>query len=200
VRIGHTVKKLGIILALALLTTVTIAPAVTWARVEARYELISGDAIFGNDLFRQSNEQTLFHQQTLNTADMESINIEFPVSSGGAGIGPLQAMGGLAADGVSSGGSVSANVLPFGPVDLAFPDISETVVQSYGESTTGFYTANFLSIPVINNGGAPVIAGLYPANVPVSSSLSLAGSSMPFPEMVNIIPGYDETNYLSKSA
>jgi hypothetical protein len=171
-------------------------PAVSWARTEARYELISGYAIFGNDLGATTCKQTLFHQQTLNTADLESVNIDFPATVDGANIGPLQAMGNSTIGGIAAAGSASANVLPFGPVDLAFPDISETVSQSYGESITGFYTATFLSIPPINNGGAPVIAGAFASGAPLDMPSSLVGSNMMFPEMENIIPGFDQTKSL----
>ena len=199
-RIWFSVKKISAILLLSLLITGAAVPGVSSARVEARYELISGDAIFGNDFGATTCKQTLFHQQTLDTSDLESISINFPPSADGTDIGPLQAMGSTAIGGITASGSATANVIPFGPVDLAFPDISETVSQSYSASSTGFYTASFLSIPPINPGSSPVTAGVLNSGSTMSAPTSLVGSSMMFPEMNNIIPGYDETKATSQSA
>lgn len=198
-RVVYTLKKLSAILLISLLVTILAVPAVTWARTEARYELISGNAIFGNDLGQVNSKQSLFHQQTLTAADNESMSISFPVSIGGIVAGPVQAGAGSAVGGVSSGAGATANVLPFGLVDLAFPSIDETIDQSYSASSTGFYTATFLGIPPINYGGAPVTSGIYASDTPVSTPASLIGSNMMFPEMSNIIPGYDQSKAASNS-
>lgn len=184
-RVANTLKRWSIILLISLLIVGVAMPSSSWARTEARYELRTGDAIFGNDLGSVNSRQTLFHQQTLNSLDQEALSIDFPpfakTPSSTTVLGPTAA-----------GGS-SADIVPFGPVDLALPSISETVNQSYSASSTGYYTASFLGIPPINYGGVPVASGIDMPASPVSPPASLIGSSMMFPEMNNIIPGYDRS-------
>src|SRR5208337_4405385 len=81
-----------------------------------------------------------------------------------------------------------------------FPSISQTVDQTYSASETGFYSATFLGIPPINYGGVPVSADIYASQASVNPPTSLIGSDMMFPEMNNIIPGYDRSNAESNSA
>src|SRR5208337_962341 len=87
-RIADKIKKSSMILLISLLITASIVPAVSFARTEARYELISGNAIFGNDLGAATSKQALFHQQTVSTTDFEALNIGFPVDIGNLSLGP----------------------------------------------------------------------------------------------------------------
>lgn len=181
--IEYLIKRWSIITLVSLLIIGLVVPGTSLSRTEARYELKSGDLIFGNDLGVASSTQTLFHQQALDTADVEAVNVDFPLFS-------ESPAGNTVAGPVIADGS-SANVLPFGLVDLAMPSISQSSFQSVDATNTGFYQANFLGIPPINNGAGPVLAGPEAGISPVGPPTSLIGSNMMFPEMTNIMPGYD---------
>lgn len=114
-----------------------------------------------------------FNQATLMTVDFEDINIDFPAYSDGmhlgasilgAGIGDAEsAPGGTAlgvgidgnapagaataindASSLGAGVKATANVVPFGLVNLAFPDIDQTVFQSIQYQRTYFFTDFFV--------------------------------------------------------
>ncbi len=98
------------------------------------------------------------------TTSFDTINIDFPVFADGlhlgtstlnvgAGLGVDNALGigtdatgvGLAGNnglGLGVGEKLTDNVLPFGPVNLAFPDISQTAFDSYTYQRTYLYTDN----------------------------------------------------------
>lgn len=189
--IVYLLKKWSIITLVSLLIIGLVVPGSSLSRTEARYELRSGDVIFGNDLGNVNSRQTLFHQQTLDNTDVEAVDVDFPLFS-------ISPAGDMVAGPVVADGS-SANVIPFGLVDLAMPSISESSYQTYNATDTGFYTASFLGIPPINYGGSPVTSGIDMQISPVKAPSSLIGSSMMFPEMNNIIPGYDRSK-ASKSS
>ncbi len=69
-----------------------------------------------------------FNSTFLEQRDFEKLNIDFPLFTDSIAAGPLDT-------GVSTN-----NVLPFGPVDLAFPSISQVVDQSIKYSDTYFFT------------------------------------------------------------
>ncbi len=100
--------------------------------------------------------------------DFEAIDIDFPAyadglhlgaSTLGLGLGAASSEAGGIADAIGSDGgtlfgsayaageadatglglTATANVLPFGPVNLAFPDISQTVFQRAAFARTYFY-------------------------------------------------------------
>jgi hypothetical protein len=195
-RVEYTMKKSLTILLISVLVVVSAMPAVSWARNEARYELIAGDVTFGNDLGTASTTQNLFHQQTLQTIDLENLDIDFPISADDLGLGPT--LGSVEADGIALGAGSSANVLPFGPVNLAFPSIEQDVLQSCAATSTGFYSANTLGVPPANLGSYPVTTGPGAFLSPVLAPPSIAGPNMPFAEMTNIMPGYERQKAIIK--
>jgi len=69
-----------------------------------------------------------FNSTFLEQRDFEKLNIDFPLITDSIATGPLDA-------GISTN-----NVLPFGPVDLAFPSMSQVVDQSIKYSDTYFFT------------------------------------------------------------
>jgi hypothetical protein len=85
-----------------------------------------------------------FNSTYLKPRDLEKMDIDFPLSADipGANIalGPTNAGVGASVNGISPGASTTANVLPFGPVDLAFPNIRQTVDQSIDYQDTYFFT------------------------------------------------------------
>lgn len=69
----------------------------------------------------------------------EDLNIDFPVFNKIADLGPIT--GGAELNGAEVHGN--ANVLPFGPVDLAFPSIDQRVNDSIASQRTYFFTDTF---------------------------------------------------------
>lgn len=127
-----------------------------FARTEARYLMRAGDAYFGNDLYNSRSIQTLFHQQGLNVSDKENFDLKFPVFADGLQLGPTS---------LSAGDdSATANILPFGPVNLAFPSLHEDVTKTVSAAQTGFFTANYNYRPEIDYGNVP-LTHAYPFTV-----------------------------------
>jgi hypothetical protein len=89
---------------------------------------------FGFPVIVQSGTTSAFNQDTAFATDFETLDINFPPFVGDTVLGPL--VGTAAVDGVSVAGT--ANVLPFGPVNLAFPSISQTVEQTQEVTHTDF--------------------------------------------------------------
>jgi hypothetical protein len=146
------------------------------ARIEGRWALQSGDVIVGEDISIQHPMATIFHQQTLSAADLEHLDLSFPLFADGLNIGPAIA-----------GAGAKANVLPFGPVSLAFPSIHEDSLQSVNTSSTGFFTANWAYIADTatgNLGSEPL--GIYLGSGHPLKSPSMLGSEFLWPLMVPI--------------
>ncbi len=78
-----------------------------------------------------------FNSARAATRDFETINIDFPLLTESFTAGPAagQLESGEAALGVGS----TSNVLPFGPVSLAFPSIGQTMFQQTEYERTYFY-------------------------------------------------------------
>ena len=88
--------------------------------------------------FSNTNIQiTEFNQASLVDHDFETMDLKFPITADGIVAGPTAGL--FAADGVSLGSGASSNILPFGPVDLAFPSIDQTVFQSEAYQRTYFF-------------------------------------------------------------
>ena len=102
---------------------------------------------FGFPVIVQNGSTSAFNQDTANATDFEAININFPPSIDGLNLGATTLTGGLstgddsAAD-PSIGGAATFNVLPFGPVNLAFPDICQVVDQTQDVTHTDFAQTN----------------------------------------------------------
>jgi len=93
---------------------------------------------FGFPVIVQSGTTSAFNQDTAFASDFETLNIDFPVFTDCAELGAVA--GTAAVDGVALTGT--ANVLPFGPVNLAFPSISQTVEQTQEVTHTDFAQTN----------------------------------------------------------
>lgn len=193
-RVEYTLRKPLTILLISILVIVSAVPTISWARTEARYELIAGDVFFGNDIGQFTTKQSLFHQNTLQAEDIEHLNIDFPITADNLGLGPT--VGTAEFDGAALTGS--ANVLPFGPVNLAFPSVHQDAFQSMAATQTGFFTANTVGIPPANLGSYEVFSGPAMFTSPVSVPPSLTGSNLPYAEMTNIIPGYERQKAIIK--
>ena len=97
---------------------------------------------FGFPVIVQNGSTSAFNQNTANATDFEAININFPPSIDGLNLGATTLTGGLSTDGINAGGAATFNVLPFGPVDLAFPDITQVVDQCQSVTSTNFAQTN----------------------------------------------------------
>jgi hypothetical protein len=107
---------------------------------------------FGFPVIVQNGTTSAFNQDTATATDFETLDIDIPVFGDGFELGAVA--GPAAVDGVSIGGS--ANVLPFGPVNLAFPSISQTVEQTQTVTHTDFaQTSEFaeFAYPFVGVGG-----------------------------------------------
>ncbi len=89
---------------------------------------------FGFPVIVQSGTTSAFNQDTATATDFETLDINFPVFGDDFALGPV--VGPFSAEGVSVSGT--ANVLPFGPVNLAFPSISQEVTQVQEVTHTDF--------------------------------------------------------------
>ena len=99
---------------------------------------------FGFPVIVQNGTTSAFNQDTATATDFEDLAVNIPAFGpdfdiGGAAMG---ASGGLTADGLALGAGATVNALPFGPVDLAFPAISQTVDQTQAVTHTDFAQTN----------------------------------------------------------
>ncbi len=90
---------------------------------------------FGFPVIVQSGTTSAFNQDTAFAQDIEDLSIDFPVFGDGTVFGPTAGTIG-AVDPIALSGT--ANVLPFGPVNLAFPSISQEVTQVQEVTHTDF--------------------------------------------------------------
>ncbi len=88
---------------------------------------------FGFPVIVQSGTTSAFNQDVAEATDFETLDIDFPIFTDDVELGSSTGITGL------DGASVkTANVLPFGPVNLAFPSISQDVVQTQNVTHTDF--------------------------------------------------------------
>ncbi len=78
-----------------------------------------------------------FNSARAATQDFETLDIDFPLFAGGIAAGPTA--GALESDEASIGAGSTSNVLPFGPVSLAFPSIEQTAFKHAEYERTYFY-------------------------------------------------------------
>lgn len=146
------IRYFGIVAVLAMVCVVFALPATA--------NLVP--TTFGFPVIVQNGSTSAFNQDTATATDFENINIQFPAYFDGVHLGAstlTTALGvgaddgtGVATDttgvgtgedaGVGVGTTVTSNVLPFGPVNLAFPDISQTVCQTQDVTHTDFAQTN----------------------------------------------------------
>ncbi len=167
-------KVILVTLCLAVMFSGTMADVS--ARLEGRWALQAGDVITGMDFSVQKPVAAIFHQQTTTAVDLENLNLSFPAFADG-----LHA--GLSPDDLSA----TSNILPFGPVSLAFPSIHEDALQSADMTSTGFVTANwaYIADTAAGNLGSEPIGTRLASGHPFKSPKML-GSEFLWPYMVPI--------------
>jgi hypothetical protein len=100
--------------------------------------MTSCDYVFMQPLSATSLTILEFNSASISTSDLEKLDINFPLYSDGIVAGP--AAGAAAIGGVNLGAGATANVIPFGPVNLAIPSIAQTT-----DSTIQYQRAYFFS-------------------------------------------------------
>jgi hypothetical protein len=120
---------------LAILAVVALACMVS--AIPATASLVATS--FGFPVIVQNGSTTAFNQDTARATDFETIDIDIPVFSDGTELGASTFDDGTVGDVT---GLETANVLPFGPVNLAFPSISQTVLQTQDVTHTDFAQTN----------------------------------------------------------
>ncbi len=99
---------------------------------------------FGFPVIVQNGSTSAFNQDTATATDFENLDLRIPAFGPGFDLGGA-AMGGSAGatvGGLTLGAGATVNALPFGPVNLAFPAISQTVDQTQAVTHTDFAQAN----------------------------------------------------------
>lgn len=93
------------------------------------------DTIFMQPLSTTDATIVEFNSANSSATSLETLDIDFPVFDRHDGdilaLGPTA----ISADGLTA----TANMLPFGPVDLAFPSISQTADETYSCQRTYFF-------------------------------------------------------------
>ena len=171
-------KAVLIVLSIACLVFGSL-PMSASARIEGQWALQVGDVITGEDFSIEHPTSQIFHQQTQTAIDRENLSINFPVFTDGVDLGPT-------AIDVGDAGATS-NILPFGPVDLAFPSIHQDVDQSIETTSTGFFHANWAYMADVASGnlGSGPLGVSFSAIEPFKSK-QLLGSEFIWPLMTPI--------------
>lgn len=144
--------------------------------------------------------QTLYHSETLDVSDLEHYSMGFPVFTDGTGLGPSIVGAKVTADGVILGASAAANVLQFGPVNLAFPSIHEDVLQTVTETQTGAFFANYNYRPEAIYGTVPLTTHYAQTLRQAISPAPAFGGAPLYPEQYDTVWLLERQKALNKSA
>jgi hypothetical protein len=133
---GHLVH--AIVFLMALMTAIQPATAIT---IHAIPFYTTDCAMFIQPTCFTDLTITEFHQVNTSCASLARLDIDFPAFSGlpvSTVTGPTT--GQVSADGLSLGTGSSANIIPFGPVDLALPSIRQTTDDIVSCQKTYFFS------------------------------------------------------------
>lgn len=135
-------SSLLVYLALALLPGQALASLNQPAQVLGMPFITTDNVIYSTPASFGGFIWTEFNSTSLTRRDLEKLDIDFQLLVGdGTVLGPTVAGQGASIDGLAAiGAGSAANVLPFGPVNLAFPSIRQTVDQSMDYQDTYFFT------------------------------------------------------------
>ncbi len=115
--------------------------AITMVAMPAYANLVP--TTFGFPVIVQNGSTSAFNQDTASATDFENVSINFPALTNALVLGPSTFNYGEVFSPTSSAfGVATANVLPFGPVNLAFPSIQQTVIQTQNVTHTDFAQTN----------------------------------------------------------
>lgn len=85
-----------------------------------------------------------FNSASTSLISVEKLDINFPLFADGIFPGPTKFAGTSTIDGVSFGTGASANIIPFGPVNLAMPSIAQSADETIACQRTYFFTDTFV--------------------------------------------------------
>ncbi len=98
------------------------------------------DAVFMQPTIHADATIVEFNDARIAKNSLETLNIDFPAFADGVHLGPSVFNDGtITAPGTTATGITSANVLPFGPVNLAFPSIRQTADETCSYQRTYFF-------------------------------------------------------------
>ncbi len=123
--------RVSIAFAMVIFTLASTAPP-AMAFSEISFPFITSDSVaFGFPNANTALTILEFNSASRSIMSTEKLNIDFPLFENGAAAGPMMAAG------------TSANILPFGPVNLAFPSISQSANETIACQRTYFFTDTF---------------------------------------------------------
>ena len=125
---------LAMVLAILLASALAIQPA-TALNVTASPFITTDSTMFMFPVCSTGLTILEFNSLAMTSCDFETIDIDFPLFSDGFAAGPTSI--------TSPDLSFTSNVLPFGPVNLAFPSIGQTVIGRTACERTYFFTDTF---------------------------------------------------------
>ncbi len=84
-----------------------------------------------------------FNSASTSLTSAERLDINFPMFADGIVAGPAKATGVSTINGASLEAGSSTNIIPFGPVNLAFPAIAQSADETIACQRTYFFTDTF---------------------------------------------------------
>ncbi len=123
---------------LFIVISMTVGPATAFTEMTIPF-ITTGDTIFLQPTAFADATIIEFNGANTTASSLETLDIDFPAFADGAHAGPIIAPGTVAIDGALTTDGAAFNVLPFGPVDLAFPSISQTAEETYAFQRTYFF-------------------------------------------------------------
>jgi hypothetical protein len=84
-----------------------------------------------------------FNSASTSVISSEKFDMNFPLFADGIVAGPTKVAGASTIDGVSLGAGTSANIIPFGPINLALPSIAQSADEIITCQRTYFFTDTF---------------------------------------------------------
>ncbi len=121
---------------------IAIQPAMAFNTTASPF-ITTGNTIFIFPVCTTGLTVLEFNSLNASSIEQETFDLNFPLFSNGLVFGPTQAGTGALLDGVTVGSGASFNVLPFGPVNLAFPSINQKTSSICTFQRTYFFTDTF---------------------------------------------------------
>jgi len=101
---------------------------------------------FGFPVIVQNGSTSAFNQDTATATDFENLSLKIPAFSNDLQLGGIAMTGpnggNIGSDQTQADNLKTVNVLPFGPVDLAFPSIHQDSLQVQNVTHTDFAQTN----------------------------------------------------------
>lgn len=128
------------VVAIFLVLVVSIQPALALTTIGIPF-ISTGCSAFMEPLANTACTIEEFNSASAFTVSAETLDISFPLSGDSLLKGAGARVNNAGAS--SAGGSLTSNAVPFGPVDLAFPSISQSAIENTRAQRTYFFTDTF---------------------------------------------------------